>query len=375
MDIKLGKYFRTFPQDKESGGAIIMRIVSNLDICSVMNFVQSGIIKLFCRLHQSEYLKDKVYKIIHVETHIYEMDQKYLGEVTNQHMSTLTNDCRCDPFCIACRVGDLEDIKYYVEQGLTPADVNMEGNITYFGREETGLWWAAVGSRHQIVDYLINHLLGGVTDIEKIDAVYKRHFHYDWDEEDTYTFEPFIMACQFGQLQHVKRYIETEKVKHTCEKTRGHLLRFDSINDEEGELREDMDNINMSGLAAAVSFEYIDIVQYLISLPNPFNINGATMNGSLTCVMLAAKYNQINTDLVELLLSHPTCPSINEEDGDGHTALDFAFRRNGWHEETDIVREMYDFLRERGGLRRHEIPGIYFGYFSANDPEERVDDY
>ena len=183
------------------------------------------------------------------------------------------------------------------------------------------------------------------------------------------------MACQFGQLQHVKRYIETEKVKHTCEKTRGHLLMFDSINDEEGELREDMDNINMSGLAAAVIFEYIDIVQYLISLPNPFNINGATMNGSLTCVMLAAKYNALNTDLVELLLSHPTCPSINEEDGDGHTALDFAFRRNGWHEETDIVREMYDFLRERGGLRRHEIPGIYFGYFSANDPEERVDDY
>ena len=192
MDIKLGKYFRTFPQDKESGGAIIMRIVSNLDICSVMNFVQSGIIKLFCRLHQSEYLKDKVYKIIHVETHIYEMDQKYLGEVTNQHMSTLTNDCRCDPFCIACRVGDLEDIKYYVEQGLTPADVNMEGNITYFGREETGLYWAAIGGRHQTVDYLINHLLGGVTDIEKIDAVYKRHFHYDWDEEDTYPFEPFI---------------------------------------------------------------------------------------------------------------------------------------------------------------------------------------
>ena len=33
-DIKLGKYFRTFPQDKESGGAIIMRTVSNLDICS-----------------------------------------------------------------------------------------------------------------------------------------------------------------------------------------------------------------------------------------------------------------------------------------------------------------------------------------------------
>ena len=141
-------------------------------------------------------------------------------------MSTLTNDCRCDPFCIACRVGDLEDIKYYVEQGLTPADVNMEGNITYFGREETGLYWAAIGGRHQTVDYLINHLLGGVTDIEKIDAVYKRHFHYDWDEEDTYTFEP-----------------------------------------------------------------------------------------------------------------------------------------------------LYDFLRERGGLRRHEIPGIYFGYFSANDPEERVDDY
>ena len=83
-----------------------------------------------------------------------------------------------------------------------------------------------------------------MTDIEKIDAVYKRHFHYDWDEEDRYTFEPFIMACQFGQLQHVKRYIETEKVKHTCEKTRGHLLMFDSINDEEGELREDMDNIN-----------------------------------------------------------------------------------------------------------------------------------
>ena len=374
MDIKLGKYFRTFPQDKESGGAIIMRIVSNLDICSVMNFVQSGIIKLFCKLHQSEYLKDKVYKIIHVETHIYEMDQKYLGEVTNQHMSTLTNDCRCDPFCIACRVGDLEDIKYYVEQGLTPADVNMEVNITYFGREETGLYWAAIGGRHQTVDYLINHLLGGVTDIEKIDAVYKRHFHYDWDEEDTYTFEPFIMACQFGQLQHVKRYIETEKVKHTCEKTRGHLLRFDSINDEEGELREDMDNINMSGLAAAVIFEKIDIVQYLISLPNPFNINGATMNGSLTCVMLAAKYSLRNTDLVELLLSHPTCPSINEEDEDGHTALDFAFRRNGWHDGY-IVREMYDFLRERGGLRRHEIPGIYFGYFSANDPEERVDDY
>ena len=96
-------------------------------------------------------------------------------------MSTLTNDCRCDPFCIACRVGDLEDIKYYVEQGLTPADVNMEGNITYFGREETGLWWAAIGSRHQIVDCLINHLLGGVTDIEKIDAAYKRHFYYDWN--------------------------------------------------------------------------------------------------------------------------------------------------------------------------------------------------
>ena len=142
MDIKLGKYFRTFPQDKESGGAIIMRIVSNLDICSVMNFVQSGIIKLFCRLHQSEYLKDKVYKIIHVESSsLNEFTAKTYSHALSQiiekeNVSLVILSSSADAKYLGGYLAGITDSAYVSNVVELPESLNPFINSTYVKKPE-----------------------------------------------------------------------------------------------------------------------------------------------------------------------------------------------------------------------------------------------
>ena len=73
-------------------------------------------------------------------------------------------------------------------------------------------------------------------------------------------------------------------------------------------------------LMAAAFKEHFQIVKYLIEQgeADP-NITGSDGYNALHC---AVRNNRTNTELIELLLTHMTLDSINDQDGDGDTPLD-----------------------------------------------------
>ena len=58
----------------------------------------------------------------------------------------------------------------------------------------------------------------------------------------------------------------------------------------------------------------------------------------------AAASDRTNTELIQVLLNHMTIDSINKEDNDGETPLDFWYEEN----ETRLRQEIFALLRSKG---------------------------
>ena len=106
----------------------------------------------------------------------------------------------------------------------------------------------------------------------------------------------------------------------------------------------DSDGYKWTPLMAAAGNEHFQLVQYLIEQgeadPNIADIYG---NNALHSV---AQYSRTNTDLIQFLLNHMTIDSINKEDNDGETPLDFCYACN----DSPIQQEIIALLRTKGGI-------------------------
>ena len=93
----------------------------------------------------------------------------------------------------------------------------------------------------------------------------------------------------------------------------------------------------ITGLIMSSEYEHLAIVAYL--LENNASIDRVDDYGN-TALHFAAQFNEKNTDVVELLLKHPsmTIDIINKQNKGGYTALDYAYANETKIKSRDITR-------------------------------------
>ena len=95
----------------------------------------------------------------------------------------------------------------------------------------------------------------------------------------------------------------------------------------------------------AAKKEHFHIVQYLIE-QGEADPNIEIISSGYNALHWAAGSNRMNTELIELLLTHMTLDSINKkEDRDGETPLDYAYDCN----DSPLRQEIIALLRSKGG--------------------------
>ena len=143
----------------------------------------------------------------------------------------------------------------------------------------------------------------------------KSNFHKDC--------HPFIAACEKGQLEDVKLFIETGTV------TDVNMKGIDSFGHD-----------GKTGLMKAATYEHINVVQYLLSFPS-IDVSIIRDKNGWNVLHYAARNNKKNTDTIKLLLNHPTCTAdvINAEHWHEYTPFDMACSNDIRH-----------LLKQHGGL-------------------------
>ena len=137
--------------------------------------------------------------------------------------------------------------------------------------------------------------------------------------------EPFIVACERGKMEDVKLFVKYGMVK----------------------------DINMVGknswgstrtpIGIAAQEEQYEIVQFLLSIPN-ITIGAIAKDcnccsHSYTAIMWAARHNQKNLDVLNLLFNHKTfsIDVLNKKNRYGNTALDWAEEYNQSSIKNDVI--------------------------------------
>ena len=167
---------------------------------------------------------------------------------------------------------------------------------------------------------------------------------------------PFVCVCEHGRLDDVKYFIEHyQQCGFTSAKeivnSIGHpsVAGWDLSNDEYDCYYE------ASGLHMAVTNECVNVVKYLLSIPEVDDLSitegSHSQEGLLHCAAIKLKNS---TEILEMLLSHPlmTPEIINQTAGSGweYTALDCCINSN----ERSIKDDMIKLFREFGGKTYQE---------------------
>jgi ankyrin repeat protein len=146
---------------------------------------------------------------------------------------------------------------------------------------------------------------------------------------------PFVVACQLGNLQHVRAAI-LAKLAAGLDVTAMVNLKGQSI-----------DGVMIAPLMAAVFLERIPIVEILLE----YNADPATtIRGGRNALYVAALRNTTTT-ITKKLLDNMQLEDINKIDIKGRTPLDVCYD----NDESPIREELIDLIRLKGGKRQWEL--------------------
>ena len=151
---------------------------------------------------------------------------------------------------------------------------------------------------------------------------------------------PLVCACEKGRLNDVKLLITC---RNDVNGSDGNMTLKEYVN----QVGKDSWGREYTPLMAAAYEEHFQVVKYLIEQgeadPNIANRYGQN------ALHYAAMYNRTNTQLIQLLLNNMSLDSINKEDNDGETPLDFCYACN----DSPIQQEIIALLHTKGGIANY----------------------
>ena len=167
--------------------------------------------------------------------------------------------------------------------------------------------------------------------LETIDAKYIEEF------PNNHAISPFIIACQHGRLEDVQTFIESGLDVNIVGKS------------DDGSF--------YTGLSAASRYEQIEVVKFLLQLPD-INVNIAADEDGYNSLHYAVSCKKQNLELIKLLLNHTTCTKdvLNTETSLGDTPLTFAdgnglnrFKYLDGNNISDVETEIVHLLKVKMG--------------------------
>ena len=276
------------------GRYIFSDICKYLDIRSLLNFMETSLIKQLIKECGSDNFKEIINDIKQPVKRLYLLNESYRREFPEG-----------TPIVCACQRGRMDDVELFVtlhpyHKYITNRDVNgyrVDMRLKYM-----------VNQLHQ---YIINR-----------------------DEND--------------YKDYYKLYKMARKLRFTITNSDDDMTLKEYVN----QVGTNSDGNEYTPLIAAAAWEHFQVVQYLIEQgeadPN------AEINDGLNALYFAANYNRTNTELIQLLLTHMTLDSINWNSYIEDTPLDFAYFNN----DSPIKQEIIALLRSKGvKANRHDENG------------------
>ncbi len=178
---------------------------------------------------------------------------------------------------------------------------------------------------------------------------------------------PIVCACERGRVDDVGLFMNLHPY-HKYITNRGvngyrDDMTLKDMVDQDG---KGSDGDGYTPLMAAALNEHFQIVKYLIEQCEA-DPNIADSDGD-NALHYAIYNNSTNTDVIQCLLNHMTLDSINKEDPDGETPLDWCYDAN----DSPIRQEIIALLRSKGGIaNKYDENGNRIG---SEDEDEDEDD-
>lgn len=148
---------------------------------------------------------------------------------------------------------------------------------------------------------------------------------------------PFIVACQFGRINDVIKYIQTG------------CIDINQVNGKNSKGRND----GYTGLMTAVEEEHYELVKFFLEIPS-IDISVVREGYGVNALHVAAKSNRNSLDILNLLLAHKTCTHevINKKTDDclGHTPTDYAYSN-----VSQIRKEITKLIKSKGGKTTRQL--------------------
>ena len=163
---------------------------------------------------------------------------------------------------------------------------------------------------------------------------------------------PIVCACQHGRMDDVELFVSLHPFHKYITNRDVNGYRDDmTLKDMVSQVGRNSYGGEWTPLMIAAYNAHFQIVEYLIEQceadPNIANRYGQN------ALHLAARNNETNTELIQLLLTHMSLESINKKDWAESTPLDEAYL----HNDSPLRQEIIALLRSKGGKAN---------YFDAN---------
>ena len=157
---------------------------------------------------------------------------------------------------------------------------------------------------------------------------------------------PIVCACEHGRMDDVELFMNLHPFHKYITNRDVNGYRDDmTLKDMVSQFGKDSyGEEEWTPLMIAAWNEHFHVVQYLIE-QGEADPNIATTSDGYNALHQAA-FNRTDTELIQCLLNHMTVDSINQEDYDGDTPLDYCYRDN----DSPIRQEIIALLRTKGGI-------------------------
>jgi ankyrin repeat protein len=186
---------------------------------------------------------------------------------------------------------------------------------------------------------------------------YKREFPRGTRRRDAIP-TPIVCACERGRMDDVELFMNLHPFHKYITNRDVNGYRDDMIlKDMVSQVGRSIGGYEFTPLMTAAHYEHFQIVKYYLIEQGEADPNIASSDGQ-NALHWAAGFNRMNTELIELLLTHMSLDSINKKDWAEYTPLDYAYYNN----RSPIRQEIIALLRSKGGkANEFDQNGRYVG--------------